>query len=472
MILKSKFQPIGEPGRFPSDSDTSNLTEVSFSLAPCRVRMTIDAEAANLMAQGKRHLLVHDYTLAVQCLEEAAKLYDQKYGTGADECADAYLRYGYALLELHRQESGALDGIVEKQEGSENEEDEEADEEIEEEEELGETKPEGELKDETNGAAKEEDISVSPTPADTEVGTNGSLANAAAEISNGNASTAAGPSGAEQQLAASSSTSGQMETDVDPNQPSTSTGITDENRAEEEEDAAPSNIEVAFEVLSMARDIYKRQVEYRDDANLKLSEALQKLGEILIEWENNTDALVKLTECLKIRQRHLPDDDRLIAEVYYHIGLAYSLNNNVHEANENFQKAIDVIEMRLSKLKGSYSAEPDATKKAKIEQEVSELEMVLPDMKGRIEEVPVSAAPFGQASQPDERPSLKEFMEKELSSEVVDEEKRKQMATKPIMNVTHLVKRKREETEDAESSKKLKNGSNGHAAENVEMKEQ
>lgn len=431
--------------------------------------MTIDAEAANLMAQGKRHLLVQDYTLAVQCLEEAAKMYDEKYGTGADECADAYLRYGYALLELHRQESGALDGMVEKQEGSDNE-DEEADEEVEDEE-VGESKQEEELKDEANGTAKEEDISVSPTPADNEAKTNGTTASQVPEISNGYASTAAGPSTAEQQLATSSS----METDVDPNQPSTSTGITDENRAEEEDDSAPSNIEVAFEVLSMAREIYLRQIEYRDDANLKLSESLQKLGEILIEWENYTNALEKLTECLKIRQRHLPDDDRLIAEVYYHIGLAYSCNNNVYEANENFQKAIDVIEMRLAKLKGSYTAEEDATKKAKIDQEVSELEAVLPDMKGRIEEVPVAAAPFGQASQPDERPSLKEFMEKELSSDVVDEEKRKQIAAKPIMNVTHLVKRKREETDESESSKKLKNGSengtNGHAAENMEMKE-
>lgn len=428
------------------------------------------------MAQGKRHLLVHDYNQAVLCLEEACKLYDEKYGTSADECADAYLKYGHALLELHRQETGALDGLVEPKDGSDNE-DEEEDEEIADEE-AGEPKEAAESKDEANGTAKEEDISVSPTPADAEANTNGTTVSPAPEISNGNASGLAGlSSSAEQQLAGpSSSGANEMETDVDPNQPSTSTGITDDNRAEDEEESAPSNIEVAFEVLSMARDIYKRQTEYRDDAHLKLSDALQKLGEILIEWENNADALEKLTECLKIRMRHLPDDDRLIAEVYYHIGLTHSLNNCVHEANQNFQKAIDTIEMRLTKLKSAYTAEPDEAKKAKIEQEVRELELVLPDMRSRIEDVPVSATPFGQ---PDERTSLKEFMEKELSSDVVDEEKRKQIAAKPIMNVTHLVKRKREDTEDSESSKKLKNGNengnengtNGHAAENVEMKE-
>ena len=430
------------------------------------------------MAQGKRHLLVHDYNQAVLCLEEACKLYDEKYGTSADECADAYLKYGHALLELHRQETGALDGLVEPKDGSDNE-DEEEDEEIADD---GESKEAAESKDEANGTAREEDISVSPTPADSEAATNGNAVSPAPEISNGNAASAGPSSSAEQQLAGpSSSSANDMETDVDPNQPSTSTGITDENRAEDEDESAPSNIEVAFEVLSMASDIYKRQTEYRDDAYLKLSDALQKLGEILMEWENNVGALEKLTECLNIRMRHLPDDDRLIAEVYYHIGLTHSLNNNVREANENFQKAIDTINMRLTKLKGSYTAELDESRKAKIEQEVHELEQVLPDMKGRIEELPAATTPFGQPNQPDERASLKELMEKELSSDVVDEEKRKQIAAKPIMNVTHLVKRKREDTEESESSKKLKNGAengnenghaNGHAAaENVEMKE-
>lgn len=69
-------------------------------------------DAVNHIIQGKRHMLVHDYNSAVVSLEEAARLYDQLYGVGADECGDAYLLYGSALLELSRQETGALDGGI------------------------------------------------------------------------------------------------------------------------------------------------------------------------------------------------------------------------------------------------------------------------------------------------------------------------------------------------------------------------
>lgn len=84
------------------------------------------------MMQGKRHFLVHDYSTAVQYLEEATKLLDGKYGISADECADAYFKYGHALFELHRQETGALDGLVATKSNSDAE-DEEDDEEIEDE---------------------------------------------------------------------------------------------------------------------------------------------------------------------------------------------------------------------------------------------------------------------------------------------------------------------------------------------------
>lgn len=73
---------------------------------------SVDQEAANQMIQGKRHLLIKDYNSAVQSFEKVCQLLDEKYGKGADECGDAYLNYGIALLELARQETGALEGLV------------------------------------------------------------------------------------------------------------------------------------------------------------------------------------------------------------------------------------------------------------------------------------------------------------------------------------------------------------------------
>lgn len=427
--------------------------------------MNIDAEALSLMAKGKRHLLIQDFNSAVQFLEQACRLYDEKYGVNADECADAYLNYGAALLELHRQES-VVDGLVNsKPSNSDNEEDGEEDEEIEEDEsKIDEQADESTAVDENNenGNSKtvetndEEDISVSPTPPNEQTDNNSTSNNGVSEVasssvtnSNGNASTTVD----DKQT---------METDVDPNQPSTSTGITNENREEDEDDATPSNIEVAFEVLTMAKQIYKRQTEYRDDAFMKLSDALQKLGEILIEWENNTDALNELDECLEIRKRHLPDDDRLIAEAYYHIGLTHSFIPNIQEANANFQKGVDVIEQRLNRLKNSYTSETNNETRLKIEDEIKDLENVLPEMKAKIEDTTAEMTSTKLAAAVEQDDKLEE---EKLA------EKKKQIQAKPISNVTHLVKRKREDANEAETSKKLKNGNENGTSNNVEMKD-
>jgi len=435
-------------------------------------KMNIDAEALNCMAQGKRHLLVHDYSSAVLSLEEACKLYDSKYGISADECADAYLNYGHALLELHRQESGALDGLVEASPGDSEADDEEEAEDIEEnlEEEGEESKNvDDSIATVSNGNNKtevgEEDISVSPMPADQQ-------STKSSENENGTIATSSTMNGSNGGPSCSNDDKQEkqtMETDVDPNQPSTSTGITDDNR---EEDDTPSNIEVAFEVLTMAQEIYQRQTDYRDDAFLKLSDAKQKLGEIFIEWENFAAALEKFNESLEIRKRHLPDDDRLIAESFYHIGLTHSLDNKVTEANAVFQLAVDVIEQRISKLKSSYTTAAEESRK-KIENEIKDLESVLPEMKSRIEDNQAEIATSKLASVVEEDEKLEEEM---LA------EKKKQIHAKPISNVSHLVKRKREEPNEADSNqvKKLKNGNENGSIEiengsngttNVEMEE-
>lgn len=135
--------------------------------------------------------------------------------------------------------------------------------------------------------------------------------------------------------------------------------------------SAPSTIEVAIKELTKARNIYQRQIDYRDDVHLKL------------------------------------------AEVYYHIGLSHSLNNNLQEVEGNIEKAIEVVEVGLVKLKDLHTAEQDADKKEKIGKEISKLEKRLPEMKkGRIEmvrrpvsAVPVSTASFDQSNQPDQRSS-------------------------------------------------------------------
>lgn len=69
-------------------------------------------EAVQSIQQGKRHLFVSDFYSAVTSFEHAVKILDSCYGTGAEECGEAYLLYGTAMFELSRLESGVMDGLV------------------------------------------------------------------------------------------------------------------------------------------------------------------------------------------------------------------------------------------------------------------------------------------------------------------------------------------------------------------------
>lgn len=95
-------------------------------------------------------------------------------------------------------------------------------------------------------------------------------------------------------------------------QPSTSKEV-EKGEEEEEDDNEASNIEVAWEVLCLAKQVFSNQIE-QEKMKLRLAETLQKLGEICIEWENNQSAADTLTQCLTLRKEVLSEDDRLIAE--------------------------------------------------------------------------------------------------------------------------------------------------------------
>merc|ERR1711970_501481 len=71
--------------------------------------------AKELLAEGKRDLLVHAIPDAVSNCSLACEIMAKHKGEMATECAEAYFYYGKALLELSRVESGvlgnALDGV-------------------------------------------------------------------------------------------------------------------------------------------------------------------------------------------------------------------------------------------------------------------------------------------------------------------------------------------------------------------------
>lgn len=142
--------------------------------------------------------------------------------------------------------------------------------------------------------------------------------------------------------------------------PSAAKDSTDQKAIEQEEEEDPSNLQLAWEMLELAKTIFTKHADSLDalsptrlELESKLSETYQTLGEVSIENENYAQAIEDLTMCLRRRQDLLPEDSRCIAETHYQLGVALGFNAQFDEAVSALNDAILVLEKRISLLKES-----------------------------------------------------------------------------------------------------------------------
>merc|ERR1712223_2219046 len=209
------------------------------------------------LAAGKRALLVQDSNDAVENLAEACELLGKVYGETGKEMGDSYFLYGKALLEEARKEAGVIDNAFDGEESEENSEEDE----------------------------EEEEAGEDETPAQ--------------EVDGAGPSTANGEAGAENVKDNESIGSNEAGT-------SETKDSTDKNAIEKEEEEDPSNLQLAWEILELAKSCFSKHAdslpadsETRMEVEAKLSETYQTLGEVSIENENYPQAIEDLNMCLR-----------------------------------------------------------------------------------------------------------------------------------------------------------------------------
>lgn len=366
---------------------------------------TVLEDAKNLLVQGKRNMALGDHQSATDCLEQSCQLFDAYYGIGKRECADAYLEYGTALVALANLEAGSGTDKLMKKAGIE--EDGEDDGEDDAEGEEGEDEEGDEDGNEDGENAEEEKVESGDSKMEHDATVNGTNGNQQSEPVAGTSEPVAGTSNGDKK---------------------------DDEDDDEAEDEEASTIEVAWEVLCLARGVFMKDESL--EGRMKLAETLQKLGEISIEWDNNDNAASILEECLNIRTAILSPDDRLIALTYYNLGLAHSFRSDTEKANENFQKAITVIEERISSLTDLLAKVKEAEDTVAVgayQKEINELKELLPDMTMRLDD-----------SKEDDTKSTEVIKRTREEMQQEDEEAKKMCSdkSKPVDDITHLVKRK------------------------------
>nr|XP_014426082.1 nuclear autoantigenic sperm protein isoform X1 [Pelodiscus sinensis] len=350
--------------------------------------MDVDGEAKKLLGLGQKHLVLGDIPAAVNAFQEAASILGKKYGETADECAEAFFYYGKSLLELARMENGVLGNALEGVQVEEEEEKAEDDSMVE----------NADNVDETEGS-DEEDKENDKTEDDKE-----------------NDST-----------------------------------IEEKSFQESEEDEV-GNLELAWDMLELAKVIYKRQET--KEAQLHAAQAHLKLGEVSIESENYAQAIEEFQACLALQQKYLDSHDRLLAESHYQLALAYHYNSQFDEAILQFSKSLEVIDKRMMMLTERIKKTDGGA--TEDEKEIEELKGLLPEIKEKIEDSKES-----QKSARVAELALKATLvggttsgftqsEESCSVSTVSVRKPTDGASQCVTDISHLVRKKRKPEEETQ----------------------
>ncbi|XP_077054679.1 nuclear autoantigenic sperm protein isoform X1 [Siphateles boraxobius] len=158
-------------------------------------------------------------------------------------------------------------------------------------------------------------------------------------------------------------------------------GDTKDKESEEDE---VGNLQLAWEMLEVAKVIYKRK-DCKED-QLMAAQIYLKLGEVGAESGNYSQALEDFNECLALQLKHLPSHSRLLAETHYQLGTTYSYTAEYSQAIEHFSKSIKVIESRLAMLQDEIDKAEGAEAAKEEKTELEELKHLLPEITEKIED--------------------------------------------------------------------------------------
>ncbi|XP_065265170.1 nuclear autoantigenic sperm protein isoform X1 [Emys orbicularis] len=350
--------------------------------------MDVDGEAKKLLGLGQKHLVLGNIPAAVNAFQEAASILGKKYGETADQCAEAFFYYGKSLLELARMENGVLGNALEG------------------------------VQVEEEGEKAEDDSMVE------------------------NADNIDETEGSDEEDKENDKTEDDKENDS-----------TIENKSfQESEEDEVGNLELAWDMLELAKVIYKRQET--KEAQLHAAQAHLKLGEVSVESENYAQAIEEFQACLALQQKYLEVHDRLLAESHYQLALAYHYNSQFDEAILQFSKSVEVIDKRMVMLTERIKkAEGGSTED---EKEIEELKGLLPEIKEKIEdskesqksarvaELALKATLVGGAT------SSFTQSEESCSVSTIPVRKPADGASQCVTDISHLVRKKRKPEEETQ----------------------
>merc|ERR1719500_1946624 len=332
------------------------------------------------------------------------------HGETAAECGEAFFYYGKALLEMARMENGVLENglggvpdgddkecsnIEDPEKMTEKEKDDVA-EKVGEAIEIGNQKAEDEKAAAEAKKAKETKAKDGKAAGAKDAKAGDAIKDESSEANSAEEGKEEGEEKPEEDAEAEGEGEGDENASIGSNDagPSTAKEAEDKSAVEAEDDDDPSSLQLAWEMLELAKQCLKKQADAlpaddpkRPEVEGRLSETFMKLGEVSIESENYPQAIEDLKTCLHRHQEHLPDDSRCIAEAHYQIGVALGFILEFDPAGTSLEDAIGVLEKRVRNLKEKKESENPSNKDDAFytrEREIEEIESLVPEIREKI----------------------------------------------------------------------------------------
>ncbi|XP_027883995.1 nuclear autoantigenic sperm protein isoform X1 [Xiphophorus couchianus] len=432
-------------------------------------------EAKKLIGTGKRHLVMGDVVSAVNVFQEACSMLAAKYGDTADECGEAFFLCGKSLLELARMENGvlgnALEGVPEESEEEEQPKnpnletadnlDEKTREELRKQvcDAMAEkVEPKEEVKNENAESEEPVDPEAGETSGSADVGEEKSSVQATEEVRDASAQAVneEEDEGIEESNAEAEQTDETSEDDDDDDEDE------DKENTQDNEEEDVGNLQLAWEMLEVAKVIFKRK-ESKDD-QLMAAQAYLKLGEVSAETGNYPQALEDFQECLIIQLKLLPPHCRLLAETHYHVATTLVFMDQYDQAIKHYNSSVKVIETRLAMLQEVIDAAAGDDGAAEEKSELEELRQLLPEIREKVEDTKESQRTASAASQAIQQtlgaPSTSSTFPCEnggpssstafaSTSQIPVKTSESALSSKAVSDISHLVRKKRKPEEES-----------------------
>merc|ERR1712112_285102 len=277
--------------------------------------------AQQLLEEVKTNLCV---PTAVEDLSEVCAIFAKTYGEDAVECAEPFLLYGKALLEMSKIESIVLDNAFEGFD--------------------------------FDGVEEEPDFSQIENPEELVKDEVGEIDLQVEDALDFNF--------AEHERIASIHVGDDIYEEVESEEDS------EEDEPEEEEKPDGDDVghlELAWEVLELAKNISEKHGKTEIEA-----EAWHYLGEVSLENNNYPQAIEDLAKSVTIKTKVVSADSRSLAETHFQLGVAYAWSGEWTKAEASLTAAISALTARIA----SHSSEKEA-----LENIVHEIKTRIADLK-------------------------------------------------------------------------------------------